>query len=736
MMMMKKKTTPTTTTTTAGMMMRTTTISKVTASSSVQPVVVMMMMMFVMMTAVIVRPTAAVFRAVPKDIVFDTPMIKDRHIGRAYYHFSASLFTDVNGDGILDLFTNNHHSAKQFSDPGKYWDLGIGNPFIVNASLEELLSPLAAPWYKSKNEQMIEFEIEYDPDTGKSGRNILRPLDAHGLAVIDIDNDKFLDIYSVTGKDLGTGTGSRWDAVLLWGEKPSRNERKRARKENTTPLQTFYGGRQTAAKSHMEGRNHRGRGVFFLDANNDGKLDLFPLNDLRNDELIEAGILLLQGENRTFHEHRELREYAQVAMVTDADHDGFAQEFLLHRWKCKHDTKQRAETVYSDEWNGFCATRPRGTIGIFKWNFGTDSMEQISETIEVEEESSFTNILAYSLGSGDFDNDGLADQVVVLKDKLLFYYSSILRTQNGTASLPTGSPHESIKFGGDKGTSDECTAETIRLNDYNNDGVIDILLMCNPVDKHRFYTQIYHGAGKDGWIRMEAPDNFGDVLRSAEAANPTDACDFPMNDPPPPNVLDKELKRMCMDLKRGKKHVSPKGVTVADFNNDGSLDLQMAYHMGNVITYLNTWSNFLEQPHSFFALRLEGVVSNFQAIGATVLLTAENMGEYQNETTTQFREITSYSHSEDRSGGREPRVHFGLGPAGIPTQLDVYWPSGLVQSIVNQKLLEGKMNIMNEFPEDAYYNKLLVIKEGNWGDLNYSAESKWAEYVSSGMAAK
>jgi hypothetical protein len=74
----------------------------------------------------------------------------------------------------------------------------------------------------------------------------------------------------------------------------------------------------------------------------------------------------------------------------------------------------------------------------------------------------------------------------------------------------------------------------------------------------------------------------------------------------------------------------------------------------------------------WITLGLVGARSNRSAIGATVRVTAGGRTQ-----TSEIRSGGSYISQNDR------RAHFGLGGAGSVEQLQIRWPSGLVETARN-----------------------------------------------------
>ena len=116
-------------------------------------------------------------------------------------------------------------------------------------------------------------------------------------------------------------------------------------------------------------------------------------------------------------------------------------------------------------------------------------------------------------------------------------------------------------------------------------------------------------------------------------------------------------------------------VAVADYDQDGFLDLYVMNggsnppfsEQGNHQLFRNTGNN-----NHWIEIDLEGVASNRSAIGAKLLLTAGGV--------TQWREQNGKMHyySQDHN-----RIHFGLGTNTSIDELKIIWPNGDTQTHYN-----------------------------------------------------
>ena len=110
-----------------------------------------------------------------------------------------------------------------------------------------------------------------------------------------------------------------------------------------------------------------------------------------------------------------------------------------------------------------------------------------------------------------------------------------------------------------------------------------------------------------------------------------------------------------------------RGVAFADFDNDGRVDA--------VVTALNgpakLYHNITGSPSHWLALKLRGVRSNRQGLGATVHVHLPNGMDLYNSATT----AVGYASAS------EPLVRFGLGSNRLAESVEIRWPSGEVQRL-------------------------------------------------------
>jgi hypothetical protein len=123
-----------------------------------------------------------------------------------------------------------------------------------------------------------------------------------------------------------------------------------------------------------------------------------------------------------------------------------------------------------------------------------------------------------------------------------------------------------------------------------------------------------------------------------------------------------------------------RGSILADFDDDGRLDLVVSYNDDRARLYQNR-----AEPRGWIGFRLEGAGANTRAVGARV--TVEAGGRRQ---LRELRIGSSYQTSSD------PRLHFGLGDADRAQKVTIRWPDGRVQTL--EDLPAGRYHTVRQEP--------------------------------------
>ena len=133
-----------------------------------------------------------------------------------------------------------------------------------------------------------------------------------------------------------------------------------------------------------------------------------------------------------------------------------------------------------------------------------------------------------------------------------------------------------------------------------------------------------------------------------------------------------------------------RGLAVADFDNDGDLDVAVT----NRGDYPELLRNDGGNANNWLEVKLIGTKSNRDGIGAALKLVSEGVTQYE-----QSKGGMSYMSAHD------PRIHFGLGRRKTVQSLEITWPSGAVEKLtnvpVNQTITvkEGSGIVPGHFPK-------------------------------------
>jgi hypothetical protein len=281
----------------------------------------------------------------------------------------------------------------------------------------------------------------------------------------------------------------------------------------------------------------------------------------------------------------------------------------------------------------------------------------------------------------DYNNDGWPDLFVACDSS-----PNLLFRNNHDGTFSEVGTESGCALNGD---GQEQANMGVGVGDYDGDGYLDLFLPHFSDDtpilyhnlKGEFFDDLTNAAGlnvntqyvcwgvgfadfdNDGWLDIFHVT--GTVYPEVEKVYP----DYKFKTPRVAyrNLGDgafEEVSELC-----GAAVLEPhssRGCAFGDFNNDGNIDV-LILNMSEPPSLLR---NDNRSGHHWLNVKLVGTRSNRSAIGARVTVTT---GGHR-----QVREVLSGSSYISQS---DLRQHFGLGTARKVDQLEVRWPSGLVERL-------------------------------------------------------
>ena len=513
-------------------------------------------------------------------------------------------------------------------------------------------------------------------DGGERTKKYIIETTGSGAAFFDYDNDGWPDIFLVNGTTLeGFPHGMEPTSHLYHNNRDG----------------TFT---DVTQKAHVA-LTGWGQGVCAGDYDNDGWVDLFITFWGHN-------VLLHNNGNGTFTDvtrqsglwHDDVRWATGCAFI-DYDRDGrldlFVSEYVDFD---PAQTPVPGQSSYC-RWKGIpvmCGPRGlKGTRNELYHNNGDGTFSDVSEKSGVSKAGPY---YCFTALAGDFDNDGWPDIYVACDStpSILFHNNhdgafSEIGVRAGVAY--DGDGHEQAGMGADAAdyvgdgwldiVKTNFSDQTASLYRNNHDGTFtDATYEAGLGGNTQFlgWGALFVDIDNDGW-----PDLFmanGHVYPELDAHNVGSTF--------------RERKLLYWNRHDGKftdisANAGPgittpfnsHGTAAADFDNDGMVEL-LVNNSHDPPSLLKNYG-----PHgAWILIKLVGTKSNRDAIGAQVKIRANGHQQLQ-----EVRSGGSYISQSDF------RLHFGLGLATKVDQLEIRWPSGLVEKL-----------------EDVPANQIVIVKEG------------------------
>jgi enediyne biosynthesis protein E4 len=488
-----------------------------------------------------------------------------------------------------------------------------------------------------------------------------------------------------------------------------------------------------------------GSGVALFDYDNDGRLDIFFADGARLDDPTPRETIPKKDDkkywNRLYHQKadgtfEDVTEKAGLAgsgystgvAVGDYDNDGFDDLFvagyghstLYHNngdgtftdvtasagvagsgWATSaawvdYDNDGRLDLVVARymEWDFddiYCGHREEGFRSfchpdLFKpasvllyHNDGNGKFTEVAEKAGMGKPGK-----GLGLAIADYDRDGWMD-ILLANDSI----PEFLFHNKGNGTFEEVGVVSGIGLDGGGGT---FAGMGVDFEDYNNDGWPDAVITDLANQKYALYTNAKDGtfdyssltAGlgaitllHSAWgVRFMDYDNDGwkDIFLVQSHVMDTIQLEEPhLRYRESPLLLWNDKGRKFVDVSTQSGEVfqqkwAARGLAIGDIDNDGRVDVVVTENNGPAWILRNETST----SNHWITFKLVGVKSNRDSIGARLKVTTALGNQYATVTTA-----SSYESSSDK------RVHFGLGSANVVSEIEIRWPSGIVQVLKN-----------------------------------------------------
>jgi hypothetical protein len=499
--------------------------------------------------------------------------------------------------------------------------------------------------------------ITFRHESGASPEKYMIETFGSGVGVIDFDNDGWQDLFFANGADLAHGKRSPGNVLY--------RNLGNGKFEDVT------------AKAGVAGNGMFATGVTVGDYDNDGFLDIYVTGFGRNQ-------LFHNNGNGTFTDVTAKAGVAgsgwsSSAAWVDYDRDGFLDLFV-DRY-VDYDLRTAPYCGYRKPgYRMYCDPQQFDGLPPLLYHNNRDGT-----FTEVSRKAGVANPAAKGLGVaiGDIDGDGWPD-IFVTNDgvrNFLFHNKG-----NGTFEDVTYAASVGFDMNGKA-----LNGMGVEIADLDGDGLPDIFFTAFSRQYNPFFRNLGKLLFEDYTLKAGLPvsvETLGFGTKVFDYDNDGLPDIYVTNGHVTDNVklYDPQLSYRQTDLLYrnlggghfrnvsaesgpgfGIPHVG-RGAAVADFDNDGDLDIVVADTGGPALLLRNDGGN----RNHWIAIRARGRESNRFGIGCKVKLTSGGR--------VQWREINPYGSYLSTS---DVRLFFGLGGESAASRLEIEWPSGKKQTLEN-----------------------------------------------------
>jgi hypothetical protein len=486
-----------------------------------------------------------------------------------------------------------------------------------------------------------------------------------GVALLDYDNDGYLDVYLVNGAAIPS---LKKESPKYWNRLFHNNRDG-----------TFT---DVTEKAGVKGEGY-GMGVAIGDYDNDGWPDIFLASVTKNqlfhnnrdgtftDVTDKAGVggAILDGQ----------KMWAVSAGWFDYDNDGRLDLFVSNY--CKWEVNKDPFCGPNKDVRAYCHPKNYAPLpNTLYHNNGDGTFTDVSAAAGISQIRGKGMGVAFA----DYDHDGFMDVFVANDNAPNMLFHNLGGKKFEEVALQTGVAYP------DSGAYMSGMGADFR--DVKNDGYDDIWVTgfegdTFPLFRNRGaegdFTEVTGTAGIAGVTRPMSGwsngifdldnDGWKDLL-AARGHVVDNIAAMTLRKPEEPNTVLRNLGNgKFQDVSAGagdafRTPLAHRGAAFGDIDNDGRIDAVVSVLQGNAQYFHNISRN----GNHWILLKLVGVKSNRMGLGAQVRIATDAGVQYNHATTS-----TGYACSSD------PRVHFGLGPSKVVKEIDIVWPSGIHQRLHN-----------------------------------------------------
>ena len=484
-----------------------------------------------------------------------------------------------------------------------------------------------------------------------------------GVALVDFDNDGFLDIFFVNGGALSSADRG----VSVERSQPELHDRLyRSRKGLKFEDVTHQAG--VSART----RRIYGMGVATGDYDNNGYPDLFVTG-------YGGTILYRNVDGRTFEDQTEAARanvpgWSASAGFFDADLDGDLDLFVTRYLEWSLETSKRC----GDNIPVYCSPREYPAVAsVLLRNEGDGTFTDVSREWGIAQSPG----KALGVAFNDADADSLPD-VIVANDST----AQQLFLNRGPDGFIEEALSSGLAYNEDGGS---FAGMGVDFEDYDNDGRPDVVATALAKELYPLFRNEGNGTfgyvtrqtglaeitarlsgwsvkftdfDHDGWKDLFAAQSH--VLDNVELMEP--GLEYLQ---PPLIAMNRAGRFVDVGDSAGpvfQSSIAGRGAAFGDLDNDGDIDVVLGVLDDNPKVL---YSNGSAGANHWLQIRLVGRTSVRDGQGARVSVWTSSGGAQARYATTAGGYLSA----------NDPRIHFGLGDESIASKVLVRWPSGVRQ---------------------------------------------------------